>query len=186
MIALITGWGLRFNVPLARNVTFAPDMTVTGINELLAVSREHWQEDDYIFHWPAFLRRDAAGLRGSHALDLTNPREAAIYDAVVNGRMFWSTGPDGTPTAAAARRRAMMANPPTRPTGQKIARRRHIAELAYTTHPADHSMPALTVAAVLPHQDPPARILIPVLYALWAIGESPHERKRIQPTISRA
>ncbi len=172
MIALITGWGHRLGVVNSRNFYHHPDTKFVGVGVPLAVSREHWQQDDYIFTWPGLLQPDAGGLIGYHALDLTNPKEAATYDAVKNGGMFWSTGPDGTP-AAAARRPWCRADYQT-PTETRTERRRHIEELAYTVCPADRGIPPLTVAAVLPHQDPPAKIVAPVLYALWAIGELTH------------
>ena len=166
MIALITGPALRYEIATTHGLYYPADMKITGTGAPLAVSQEHWQQDDYVFSWPGWAQRHPAGLVGWHCLDDTVPAEAAMLDAVRAGLVHWSTGPDATPAAAAARR----AQPPAQPLRFAWpARKRHVAELAYTTRPADRGIPPLTVAATLPHQPPPAAALVPILYALWAI-----------------
>lgn len=164
MIALVAALCLRFGATTSHGLYYPVDMTLTGLDAPLPVSQEHWQQDDYVFTWPGWAQRHPAGLVGWHVLDDTVPAEAAMLDAVRAGRVHWSTGPDATPAAAAARRAQPPVPPWTRPVA---ARRRHVAELAYTTCPADKGIPSIFVAATLPHQPPPAAVVAPILYAIW-------------------
>ena len=164
MLHLITGLCLRFGATTTHGLYYPVDTVLTGIDAPLPVSQEHWQQDDYVFSWPGWAQRHPAGLVGWHMLDTTRPAERAMLDAVRAGLVHWSTGPDATPAAAAARR----AQPPAQPFRFAWpARKRHVAELAYTTRPADRGIPPLTVAATLPHQPPPLPEVAPLLYAIW-------------------
>ena len=168
MLYLTGALCLRFGATNSHGLYYPVDMTLTGLDAPLPVSWEHWQRDDYIFSWPGLAQRHPAGLVGWHVLDDERADERAMLDAVLAGRLCWSTGPDATPAAAAARR----AQPPAEPLPFTWpARRRHVGELAYTFTPADGGLPAVRVVAQLPAMARPAPETAIVLYALWALNQ---------------